>query len=76
MNAIIITAIICVTLVALALTGDAGKDKLIKGQAALLEKYKALVDGLLEAVKPITYSTEAELKWVRPEDRPEIDGGE
>lgn len=76
MNSIIIVSIICVTLVALALTGDVSKDKLLREQAALLGKYKALVDGLLEAVKPISSTTAAELKWVRPEDRPEIDGGE
>jgi len=50
MNGIIITAIICVTLVALAMIGDASKDKMIREQQHLLWRYKAMVDALLAAV--------------------------
>ena len=68
-TAIIITAIICVTLVALSLTGDASKDKLLMEQAALLGRYKALVDMFLAAVP----DGELGEQEVPP---PEIDGGE
>lgn len=50
MNGIIITAIICVTLVVLAGIWDQAKDKLLKEQSALLAKYKGLVDGLMACV--------------------------
>ena len=69
MNGIIIAAIICVTLVVLGRSGVQEKDRLIKGQAVLLEKYKAMVDALLAAVR----DGELGAQEVPP---PEIDGGE
>ena len=68
MNSIVIVSIICVTLVALAMIGDASKDKMIREQQHLLWRYKAMVDALLAAVH------DGELG--EQEAPPEIDGGE
>jgi len=76
MNGIIITAIICVTLVVLAKIGADGdwKDKIIKEQLTLLGKYKALTDGLLAVLPDGRY--EAVLGVREKPPPPEVDGGE
>lgn len=76
MFGIIITAIICVTLVVLTKAGaDSGwKDKMVKDQQELLGKYKALTDGLLAVLPDGRY--EAVLGVREKPPPPEVDGGE
>jgi hypothetical protein len=73
MFGIIVTAMICVTLVVLSRGNSAAQAKLIAEQTALLCKYRDLTNRLLDALPD---GTEARLGEKETPLAAEVDGGE